>query len=435
MMMTTPSIALENGLNLKEVLTTGSVLHINEDYEGTDTCLETERNEAKTVDFIGQPVKSFEVLEKELSIVDEKGFVKKKIIVEGGGLPLNEGNTVTVAFSGYWENDTEPFDVVKEDKPMVVDLKDNGLLPGFQIAIQSMLVGELAIYLFSYEVMYGEMGIPPRIKPKANCVFYIKLVKSIITPKQGPINYSEPNTFERVHHEVKLLYGSGVTLHKTKNYTAAIQLFRKGVNMLHKCRLADENEERIQEKLLIKLYTNLAVCYNKVKQPLRACTACNELARLKSLWNNSKVLFQNAKALRMIGQFNMAEKKIKRALKLSPDNEEIKAELELLERTRDSCNQTRLIDNENRSLELVSDNFKQEVDQLIKNFKTNINLCKLTLPGGLNSDEMDYIKEACIRENLFFNKIQKSYLLDKDTVSSELNDEEILEKFALLSND
>lgn len=48
-----------------------------------------------------------------------------------------------------------------------------------------MLVGELSLFLFSYEVMYGEMGIPPRIKPKANCVFYIKLIKSVITSQKG----------------------------------------------------------------------------------------------------------------------------------------------------------------------------------------------------------------------------------------------------------
>lgn len=66
-----------------------------------------------------------------------------------------------------------------------MDLKDNSLLPGIQLAVHSMLVGELSLFLLSHEVMYGEMGIPPRIKPKAECIFYIKLIKSIITPKQG----------------------------------------------------------------------------------------------------------------------------------------------------------------------------------------------------------------------------------------------------------
>lgn len=223
--------------------------------------------------------------------------------------------------------------------------------------------------------------------------------------------------FPRVNHEVNLLYSSGVTLHKTKNYMAAVQVFRKGVSMLHKCRLVDEKEEKIQEKLLIKLYVNLAICYNKLNKPLQACTACNELNRLNSLWNNSKMLFQNAKALRMIGQFNEAEKKLKRALKLVPNNEELQMELELLLKTRDSCKQISLMGRD--TLEPVNENFKREVDALIINFKNNVNICKLTLPSGLNSDEKAYVKDACIRENLFFNEIQKNYFLDKDEVNEK----------------
>ncbi|XP_068620806.1 inactive peptidyl-prolyl cis-trans isomerase shutdown-like [Battus philenor] len=420
---TAPSVALEQALNLNDVLKNGSILHINEEFEIANN-LATEKDDILLTDSMGHPVKSFKDLEEKLSIVDDEGLVKKKIIEEGGGLPLSEEFTVSIAFSGYWENETKPFDVVNENKPLVVDLNDNGLLPGLQIAIKTLLVGELSIFLLSYKVMYGEFGIPPRIKPKANCVFYIKLLKSIITPTLGPINFSAPNMFQRVHHEVKLLYSCGTTLYKSNNYSGAIKLFRKSLAMLHKCRLADENEENIQEKLLIKLYTNLALCYNKTKQPLKACTACNELNRLNSLWNNSKVLFQNAKALRMMGEFGKAGKKIRRALKLNPNNEEIKAELDLLQKTHKACNQTQLVFKEKNSLELMNDKFKQEVESLIQYFKNNDDLCKLTLPCTLNSSEIDYIKTICTRENIFFNKIQKSYLLDKDTISSETNEDD-----------
>lgn len=53
------------------------------------------------------------------------------------------------------------------------------------MAIKSMLVGETSVFLLSYKVMYGDLGVPPRIKPKADCVVYIKLIKSILTPKDG----------------------------------------------------------------------------------------------------------------------------------------------------------------------------------------------------------------------------------------------------------
>ncbi|CAH2104916.1 unnamed protein product [Euphydryas editha] len=411
---TGPTLALDNGLDLGKLFTTGSVLHINEDYNDMEYIAEKDNSEDKITDFIGEPVNSFKEFEKQLQTVDENGLVKKKILEEGGGLPLSKECTVSVIFAGYWENESEPFDYTKSHKPLVVNLNENGLLPGIQIAIESMLVGEMAVFLLSHVVMYGELGVPPRIKPKADCIFYIKIIKTIKTPKDGKLDFSEPNIFNRVYHEVKMLYASGITLHKTKNFTAAIQLFRKGVNMLHRCRLADDKEENIQEKLLIKLYINLLVCYNEVKQPLRACTICNELKRLNNLWNNGKVLFQSAKALRMIGEFNAAEKRLKRALKLCPDNEKIIAELSVLTKTRDSCSKIKLIQNKVENSNIISDSFKTEVDNLIKNFKDNVNICKLTLPCDLNIAEIEYIKEACVKENLFCNKIEKDYLLDKD---------------------
>lgn len=53
------------------------------------------------------------------------------------------------------------------------------------MAVRSMLVGEVSLFLLSYQVMFGELGVPPRIKPKADCIFYIKLMKSILTPEEG----------------------------------------------------------------------------------------------------------------------------------------------------------------------------------------------------------------------------------------------------------
>lgn len=231
---------------------------------------------------------------------------------------------------------------------------------------------------------------------------------------------ADPNIFQRVYHEVKLLYGSGVTLYKSKSYFAAIQIFRKAVYMLHNCRLADENEEIQQEKMLKKLYINLAVCYNITKQPLKACVVCNELNRLNSLWNNAKVLLQNAKALRMIGQFEPAAKKLRKAKSLCPNGKEIDAEFELLHKMQKSCDKSKLLIKRivGPSMEVVSADFKNEVDNLIKNFKENVDLCKLVLPGDLNSVETEYIKEACVREKLFFNNIHKDFALDKNEIKS-----------------
>lgn len=73
----------------------------------------------KIVDFIGQPVMSFQELKNNLYDVDPAGLVKKKILEEGGGFSLDKSNTVHIAFSGYWEKELEPFDIRKPDKPLV----------------------------------------------------------------------------------------------------------------------------------------------------------------------------------------------------------------------------------------------------------------------------------------------------------------------------
>lgn len=412
-------IEIENGLDLRELLTTGSFLHLNENMWNDQMEHMEPKNNENTITFgyIGEPVTSIQQFQKQLTNVDNNNLVKKKILVEGGGLPLDKKFTVSLAYSGFWENSNEPFDFAKISKPLVINLNDNGLLPGLQMAIESMLVGEMSVFLLSYKVMYGKLGIPPRIKPKSDCIFYIKLIKSIITPNKGnQIDFAEPNMFARVRREVQLIYSSGIILFKINNYKAAIREFNKAINMIHKCRLADQDEEIKQEILLKKLYLNLAVCHNKLKQPLKACTACNELNRLNGLWDNEKALFQNAKALRMIGDFDKAEKKLKAAMELS-SNDSIIAELNLVYKLKESCNKKKIMSNRslhNTNNNLVSDHFKSDVDNLIKNFKENLNLCKFTLPGDLNTAEKEYFKESCIKENLYFTEYNKNYLLEKD---------------------
>ncbi|GBP70599.1 Myosin-VIIa [Eumeta japonica] len=171
----------------KECLTSGSVLEINTSFQD---CFEDHSEQSTTqvaqcVDTLGVPIDSFQLLEKELSMVDAEGYVKKKVLEMEGGPPLHEDCTVDVAYAGYWEKDVDSFDFTTIHKPLKIDLKDNSVLPGLNIAIQTMLVGEFSIFLLSYEVMYGILGVPPKIKPKARCVYYIKLIRSISTPKDG----------------------------------------------------------------------------------------------------------------------------------------------------------------------------------------------------------------------------------------------------------
>lgn len=111
-------------INFREVVTTGSILHINQEFDVDDLKAEENNDDlAPQVDILGQPVPNFATFSENFEAIKETEYVKKKIIVEGGGLPLHEGCTVFIAYSGYWENQEEPFDVVPLKKPMVSNIK------------------------------------------------------------------------------------------------------------------------------------------------------------------------------------------------------------------------------------------------------------------------------------------------------------------------
>lgn len=100
-------------------MTSGSVIAINEAF--VEEPSESTSSYPKIIDFLGQPVKSIEEYTQHPSVinVDDKGYVKKRIIEVGGGNELHEGCTVSIAYSGYWENEPEPFDARNTHKPLV----------------------------------------------------------------------------------------------------------------------------------------------------------------------------------------------------------------------------------------------------------------------------------------------------------------------------
>jgi FK506-binding protein 6 len=66
--------------------------------------------------------------------------------------------------------------------------------------------------------------------------------------------------------------------------------YRKAVSLLEKCRLKDEEDEVRQQRMLLKLYINLAVCYNKQKTSRRACIMCRNALDIQP--RNAKALFK-----------------------------------------------------------------------------------------------------------------------------------------------
>jgi FKBP-type peptidyl-prolyl cis-trans isomerase len=50
------------------------------------------------------------------------------------------------------------------------------VIPGWSIAVQSMVVGERANFILDWQYGYGEAGYQPVVPPKAKLTFDIELI-------------------------------------------------------------------------------------------------------------------------------------------------------------------------------------------------------------------------------------------------------------------
>lgn len=95
------------------------MIHINAIYDESQDDLVSDDTDAKIMDIMGEPIKDFKLLIEKMTAIDSNGFVNKVILKEGGGMPVDEDCTVSIAFSAYWENENEPFDIMTMKTPMV----------------------------------------------------------------------------------------------------------------------------------------------------------------------------------------------------------------------------------------------------------------------------------------------------------------------------
>jgi FKBP-type peptidyl-prolyl cis-trans isomerase len=132
---------------------------------------------------------AFNGVEPEVSPQEEKGHIvtstttepsmnniKIEVIQEGTGAPAKNGNTVTVHYRGTLEDGTI-FDASDDrGEPFQFVLGAGQVIPGWEIGILDMKVGEKRILTIPPEFAYGEKGIPPVIPPNATLRFEVELL-------------------------------------------------------------------------------------------------------------------------------------------------------------------------------------------------------------------------------------------------------------------
>lgn len=339
--------------------------------------------------------------------------IYRKLIKEGKGASYVAGEKcrVTIHYSGYWERATQPFDsTFLQGQPLTFHPGKEEILLGIELAVLSMCVGEESQFVIPYQFLFGELGCPQRIQPRADGLFSIHLLKITQVGDESAvdqISQSDRTKFSVVLPKAKDVYMNGKDLFARHEFNSAIRMFHKAVNSLECCKLANEAEQREQTDFLIKMYTNLAVCYNKSDMPKKACLMCNEIERISPISRNCKALFQHGRALLKLGEFQRAQIKLTQARRMQPSNPEISKELKLLSGMLIKHAQAekdiwqRAFGNQQATKKTKKG---EDVDSLtsqlasitlecLNDFEKNPQMRQMTFPAGLTNEELNRVAE------------------------------------------
>lgn len=307
---------------------------------------------------------------------------------------------------------------------------EGDVLSGIEEAVKTMTQGEEAEFLVSYKLLFGEAGCPPRIKPKADALFFIQVIRVIEGYKDSVMYKSQQQTekkFEEVYKLAKSLHQNGLEAFKASNLDSAVRYFHKAATMLEFSKQTCPEEEEMQKSLLIKLYTNLAVCYNRKNCPKKACTMCNEVRRITNINTQVKTLYQHGIALQNLGEYERAKTMLMKAKKLKPTDEDINKRLVTIlaivdqgnKQEKDMCARIFQLESKEPSVkendetnQIYGDN---KIVDILEQFKTSTNK-ELTFSSFLAQKDVDLIKTllaSSMYNNMVLQKSSDKYVLKK----------------------
>jgi len=280
----------------------------------------------------------FERIRGKMTPVTTDCGVLKRIIRSGleihGKVPA--GATVTIDYSMSLESQDEPFDSsVLRGRPERYKLGEGRLIQGLDVAIQSMKKQEKAQFLIDHQYAFGFMGCPPRVPTEAVILCVVELMdfveegvaEAILAIPQE--ERSKVKTYKDIEKAARLEHINGNNYVHKEEWQMALKHYERGIRLLVEVNLKDEEQEKEQRKLLIKLNLNKAHCCLKIHWPKKACIACKEALHIEP--QNTKALFRFGRAKRMLEDYPAARDLLVKAQRGSPQDKSINAELRSLE--------------------------------------------------------------------------------------------------------
>jgi len=105
-----------------------------------------------------------------------KQGVEIEILKEGTGAIAKKGDMVSVHYVGVLENGTKFDSSVDRGTPFEFSLGAGRVIPGWEIGVEGMKVGEVRKLTVPSELAYGSSGAGNAIPPNATLIFEVQLL-------------------------------------------------------------------------------------------------------------------------------------------------------------------------------------------------------------------------------------------------------------------
>jgi len=262
----------------------------------------------------------------EEDITSGAGGVYKKLIRAGlcGGHRPPPGADVTVHYQGYLVLSGQKFDSSRDrDEEFQFKLGVGQVIEGWDIAVATMVPGELAIFTCRADYAYGWEGKPPKIPVDATLRFEIELIGW--EPAAKPVADMTPA--EKLAHGT-LKREEGTALLKADDHAAASDAFSAAIESLSALHFAmsaatpDPAKLEVVTAALRSCLLNHSQCCLKLERWDLAVSHCTAVLRLEP--NVAKALFRRGVALVAIERFDEGMADLKAACKLEPKSREVR---------------------------------------------------------------------------------------------------------------
>jgi peptidylprolyl isomerase len=146
--------------------------------------------EIELVDILpGSPESPAEVAESDYTETD--AGLKYYALEEGEGDESEEGQMVSVHYTGWLEDGTKFGSSLDRAQPFSFQLGEGQFIPGIDEGIVSMKVGEQRQFVIPPELAFGEEGLPGFIPPDATLVMEVELLEIMPGAPTAPTEVDE----------------------------------------------------------------------------------------------------------------------------------------------------------------------------------------------------------------------------------------------------